>query len=72
MDLSYQSLKTKDYGVVTLMISGNVRPNRRKLCPNAILSTTNPASTVMRFEDGCLLSESDAYICDVFHDKYEY
>jgi hypothetical protein len=62
MDLSYQFLKTEDYGVLMLMVSANVGT---ELCPSAVLFTTNPTSTVMRFEDGRLLSESGDYTPDI-------
>jgi hypothetical protein len=70
MDVSYQSLKTEDYGKVILMISGNVRQKRRKLCPGTILSITHPTSTVMGFENSRLLLQSDGYTPDILHDKY--
>jgi hypothetical protein len=70
MDLSYQSLKTEDYGKEVLMISGNVRQKRRKLCLSTILSMTLITSTVTGFENSRLLLESDGYTPDIFHDKY--
>jgi hypothetical protein len=49
------------FGVLMLMISGNVRPNWRKVCPRTILCTTHPTLTVMGFEGGRLLSELGDY-----------